>query len=72
MRRKLCSTAALAVMIGFGSSGQAVAHQGHTSCRGGVSDLAKAGLAGETASSQAEGGLDEEVAAGHAALCQLK
>ena len=72
MRRRLCSAAVLAVLIGFGSSGRALAHQGHTSCRGGVSELAKAGIAGETASSQAEGGLDEEVAAGHAALCQPK
>ena len=70
MRRKLCSAAVFAVMIAFGSSGQALAHQGHTSCRGGVSELAKAGLAGALASTQSEGGLDEEVAAGHAALCQ--
>jgi hypothetical protein len=77
MRRRLVGVAAAAVLSGIGLAPPASAHQGHGSCGEGarafVVPLAHAGVAGETASSQArEGTLNENVALAHSIFCEQK
>lgn len=77
MRRRIVGLVASAALIGLISASPASAHGGHASCGAGtrsfIVPLAQSGQGGETASTQARLGiLNEQVAAGHAALCDPK
>ena len=77
MRRRLCVITAAVALGGLAFAPPVLAHQGHASCGEGarafVVPLAQAGVAGETASTQArEGTLNENVAAAHAVFCEPK
>ncbi len=77
MRRRLYGIVAAAGLAGIALAPPALAHQGHASCGEGartfVVPLAQAGLAGETASTQArEGTLNENLAVAHAIFCEPK
>ena len=77
MRKRIVGLVASAALIGLIGASPALAHGGHASCGEGtrsfIVPLAQSGLAGETASAQARLGiLNEQVAAGHAALCAPK
>ena len=75
MRRRLCFVAASLAVAGVAVAPPALGHVGHRSCAGGahtfVVPIAQAGEAGEFVSSQATaGGVADENAAAHAALCE--
>lgn len=74
MRRRVCLVAASLAAAGVAVAPPALGHQGHRSCAEGahtfVVPIAQAGEAGEFVSSQAKaGGVGDENAAAHAALC---
>ena len=76
MVTRVCALAAVAAMSALlALTSPALAHPGHASCGEGAQAFivaqAQSGTAGESASAQArEGALDENVEAGHAALCE--
>lgn len=77
MRKRIVGFGVSAALIGLIGAPPALAHEGHASCGEGtrafIVPLAQSGLGGETASAQARLGLlNEQVAAGHAALCEPK
>ena len=77
MRRRSSTVAAFVLLGGLALASPATAHEGHGSCGEGaqvfIVPLAQSGQAGETASSSARAGTqNENVAAGHAIYCEPK
>ncbi len=75
MRRVFCAGAISALLLGITSASPAAAHGGHRSCgeatRAFIVPLAQSGQFGQLVSPLAQqGGVGDEVAANHAALCE--
>ena len=75
MRRLVCVSTLSAVLVGITSVSPAAAHGGHRSCgeatRAFIVPLAQSGEFGQLVSPLAkQGGVGDEVAANHAALCE--
>ena len=75
MRKVFGATMISTLLLGVASASSAFAHQGHRSCgeatRSFIVPVAQAGQLGQAVSSLAQqGGVGDEVAANHLALCE--